>query len=89
MVAAFRDIYRVEGMRGLYRGVVPTAKRATIVTGVELPMYDLAKRCLVEFDAFGDTELTHFISSCCAGLCAAAASTPVDVVSSNSFTNDA
>ena len=80
MFAAFGDIYRTEGLRGLYRGVVPTATRATIVTSVELPGYDFAKRCILDYDLLCDNEITYFISSAFAGICAALASTPVDTI---------
>lgn len=45
-VSAARDIYRLEGVRGLWRGVVPTAQRAALVAGVQLPVYDLTKERL-------------------------------------------
>ena len=41
-----RDIYNLEGVRGLWRGVVPTAQRAALVAGVQLPVYDLTKQKL-------------------------------------------
>ena len=80
MFAAFGDIYRTEGLGGLFRGIVPTATRATIVTSVELPGYDFAKRCILDSELLCDNELTYFISSGFAGICAALASTPVDTI---------
>lgn len=80
MFDAFKDIWQVEGLKGLYRGVGPTAQRATIVTSVELPVYDSCKRMLMDTGFLSDTELTHFLSSFVAGLSAATASTPVDVI---------
>ena len=44
----FRDIYVKEGLRGLWRGVTPTAQRAAVVAGVQLPVYDWAKIFLAE-----------------------------------------
>ncbi|XP_060548104.1 brain mitochondrial carrier protein 1 [Pantherophis guttatus] len=80
MIGSFIDIYQQEGTRGLWRGVVPTAQRAAIVVGVELPVYDITKKHLILSGVMGDTILTHFISSFTCGLAGAVASNPVDVV---------
>ncbi|XP_017713048.1 PREDICTED: brain mitochondrial carrier protein 1 [Rhinopithecus bieti] len=61
-------------------GVVPTAQRAAIVVGVELPVYDITKKHLILSGMMGDTILTHFVSSFTCGLAGALASNPVDVV---------
>ncbi|TSP68518.1 Brain mitochondrial carrier protein 1 [Bagarius yarrelli] len=80
MMANFINIYQTEGTRGLWRGVIPTAQRAAIVVGVELPVYDITKKHLIASGVMGDTVLTHFISSFTCGLAGALASNPVDVV---------
>nr|XP_034979077.1 brain mitochondrial carrier protein 1 isoform X3 [Zootoca vivipara] len=80
MIGSFIDIYQQEGTRGLWRGVVPTAQRAAIVVGVELPVYDITKKHLILSGVVGDTILAHFISSFTCGLAGAVASNPVDVV---------
>ncbi|KAG9265895.1 brain mitochondrial carrier protein 1 isoform X1 [Astyanax mexicanus] len=80
MMANFINIYQTEGTRGLWRGVIPTAQRAAIVVGVELPVYDITKKHLIRSGTMGDTVLTHFISSFACGLAGALASNPVDVV---------
>uniref|UniRef100_A0A670JZP9 RNA-binding motif protein, X-linked 2 n=1 Tax=Podarcis muralis TaxID=64176 RepID=A0A670JZP9_PODMU len=80
MIGSFIDIYQQEGTRGLWRGVVPTAQRAAIVVGVELPVYDITKKHLILSGLVGDTILAHFISSFTCGLAGAVASNPVDVV---------
>ncbi|CAF97241.1 unnamed protein product [Tetraodon nigroviridis] len=59
---------------------IPTAQRAAIVVGVELPVYDITKKHLLRSGLMGDTILTHFISSFTCGLAGALASNPVDVV---------
>jgi len=71
-----------EGVRGLWRGVCPTATRAALVAGVQLPTYDFAKSfffrhrlCSVQDSAFN-----HLMSSFVAGLCACMISSPCDVV---------
>ncbi|XP_037125918.1 brain mitochondrial carrier protein 1 isoform X3 [Syngnathus acus] len=65
---------------GAPQGVIPTAQRAAIVVGVELPVYDITKKHLLRSGVMGDTILTHFISSFTCGLAGALASNPVDVV---------
>ncbi|XP_068930163.1 brain mitochondrial carrier protein 1 isoform X2 [Petaurus breviceps papuanus] len=80
MIGSFIDIYQQEGTRGLWRGVVPTAQRAAIVVGVELPVYDITKKHLIMSGLLGDTIITHFVSSFSCGLAGALASNPVDVV---------
>ncbi|KAK3094376.1 hypothetical protein FSP39_000954 [Pinctada imbricata] len=80
MMRSFINIYKQEGVKGLWRGVVPTAQRAAIIAGVELPVYDFCKKYIIRFELLGDTMVTHFISSFFAGLAGAIFSTPVDVV---------
>ncbi|KAK1882256.1 Brain mitochondrial carrier protein 1 [Dissostichus eleginoides] len=67
-------------LQGSMMGVIPTAQRAAIVVGVELPVYDITKKHLLKSGAMGDTILTHFIASFTCGLAGALASNPVDVV---------
>ncbi|XP_057301928.1 kidney mitochondrial carrier protein 1-like isoform X2 [Hydractinia symbiolongicarpus] len=80
MLHSFVNIYKMEGLSGLYRGVGPTAQRASVVAGVELPVYDFSKRCFVDSEILGDNPATHFLSSIIAGLAGAIASNPIDVV---------
>ncbi|KAL0894355.1 hypothetical protein ABMA27_012980 [Loxostege sticticalis] len=78
LVRCFADIYRLEGTRGLWRGVGPTSQRAAVIAAVELPVYDACKRKLVP--TLGDTPLNHLTSSLLASLGSAVASTPLDVI---------
>jgi solute carrier family 25 (mitochondrial carrier), member 14/30 len=59
MARCFAEIYQNEGIRGLWRGVGPTAQRAAIIAGVELPVYDFCKHHLMS--AFGDHVGNHFM----------------------------
>lgn len=79
MLLSFGNIYKQEGLAGLWRGVGPTAQRAAIVTGVELPAYDIIKKHILKSGYLGDTKETHFVSSFLAGLAGALASNPIDV----------
>lgn len=80
LVGSFMDIAKKEGVRGLWRGVGPTANRAAVVCGVELPAYDITKKHLIRSGYFSDTTSTHFTASFFAGLLGAIASNPIDVV---------
>ena len=48
MTRSFIDMAKHEGLKGLYRGVLPNMQRAAVITGVELPVYDSAKNFFVE-----------------------------------------
>jgi len=72
-------IYRKEGIRGLWRGVGPTSQRSGLLAGVQLPAYDIAKERIKSLGLDEGPQL-HLIASLMAGLAAALASNPVDVV---------
>ncbi|XP_008117719.2 kidney mitochondrial carrier protein 1 isoform X2 [Anolis carolinensis] len=80
MIGNFMTIYQTEGTKGLWKGVSLTAQRAAIVVGVELPVYDLAKKQIIMSGLMGDTIHTHFIASFTCGLVGALASNPIDVL---------
>lgn len=81
MTYAFADIYRQEGMKGLYRGVGLTATRAGVIAGVQLPSYDLAKRVISDRNMFSaDSMVTHFLASTCSAIATSLASNPIDVL---------
>ncbi|XP_029648341.1 kidney mitochondrial carrier protein 1 isoform X1 [Octopus sinensis] len=80
MFQSFIQIYKKEGVRGLWRGVVPTAQRAAIVAGVELPVYDITKKHILKSESMEDHAGTHFVASFTAGLAGAITSNPIDVV---------
>merc|ERR1711874_801691 len=75
-----RDIYTKEGVSGMYRGVCPTSQRCGLVAGVQLPVYDWTKKILVTRNILQDGALCHLFSSLLAGLAAAVATNPIDVV---------
>ncbi|XP_026480987.1 mitochondrial uncoupling protein Bmcp [Ctenocephalides felis] len=78
LLKCFYDIYKEEGVAGLWRGVGPTAQRAAVIAAVELPVYDFCKQNLM--NVFGDQVSNHFVSSFIASLGSAIASTPIDVI---------
>ncbi|XP_046145017.1 mitochondrial uncoupling protein Bmcp isoform X2 [Osmia bicornis bicornis] len=78
LFGCFQDVYHHEGIRGLWRGVGPTAQRAAIIAAVELPIYDYSKKKFTT--VLGDSVSNHFVSSFIASMGSAIASTPIDVV---------
>ena len=80
MFTAFKDIYITEGVGGLWRGVSPTAQRAALVAGVQLPVYDLTKVFFIRNDILKESPFNNLASSIVAGLCACLASSPMDVI---------
>ncbi|KAG6515075.1 mitochondrial uncoupling protein 5-like [Zingiber officinale] len=72
---------RQEGVASLWRGSSLTVNRAMIVTASQLATYDQAKEAILRRRGVGADGLgTHVAASFVAGLVAAAASNPVDVV---------
>jgi len=82
IVTELERIYRLEGLKGLYRGLMPSAQRAGIISGVHLPAYDFSKRCILDSNIFedGDCVYTHLLASFCSGLITSFVSNPIDVI---------
>lgn len=78
---ACRDIYSHDGLiKGFYRGVGPTTFRAMVLTATQLPSYDHMKAVLLHRTSFEEGIQVHMIASMFAGLVAATASSPLDVI---------
>ncbi|KAG6957849.1 hypothetical protein JG688_00010787 [Phytophthora aleatoria] len=78
---ACRQIYQQEGLvEGFYRGVAATTFRAMALTGAQLPSYDHMKHTLLTQTSLEEGVTVHMISSMFAGLMAATASSPMDVM---------
>ncbi len=45
---AFLEIYRNEGLKGLYRGTAPNAQRTAVIAAAELASYDCTKQYLLK-----------------------------------------
>lgn len=59
---AFHQIYRDEGgLRGLYRGVGPTACRAAILTATQLASYDHSKHLIRKYELLPDGPAVHVV----------------------------
>lgn len=80
VVDAIGRMARAEGVRSLWRGSSLTVNRAMLVTASQLATYDQAKEGIVGSGAMADGLGTHVTASFAAGIVAAVASNPVDVV---------
>merc|ERR1719494_847513 len=79
LLSVGKVVLRLEGIRGLWRGGLPTAQRAALVAGVQLPVYDATKSQMLAHGV-PDGAACHMAASVLAGLFACIASNPVDVV---------
>ncbi|KAL7926553.1 mitochondrial carrier domain-containing protein [Trichoderma austrokoningii] len=71
---------REEGALSWFRGWLPNSCRAAVMTAGQLATYDAFKRLLLDYTPMGDTLTTHFTASFLAGLAAATATSPIDVI---------
>lgn len=71
---------REEGPLSFLRGWLPNSSRAAVMTAGQLATYDAFKRLLMEYTPMGDNMTTHFSASFLAGLAAATATSPIDVI---------
>jgi len=78
---AFSTIWKKEGIRGLYKGALPTTQRAFVISGAMMPTYDHTKHYIIEKGWVSeDSILSHVISGMTAGFVMATATSPIDVV---------
>lgn len=71
---------REEGPMSCFRGWLPNSSRAAVMTAGQLATYDAFKRLLINYTPLGDNMTTHFSASFLAGLAAATATSPIDVI---------
>ncbi|KAI5059219.1 hypothetical protein GOP47_0026044 [Adiantum capillus-veneris] len=77
---AFSSIARTEGLRGLYRGLLPTMQRAALLNAAQAPSYDHAKHAILNAGIVGEGVTCHMIASMVAGLMSAIVISPVDLI---------
>lgn len=75
------DIVRNEGLKGLYRGVIPACFRSSLLTSSQLLTYDVSKLYLVsKFGLDGATYTCQVGCALISGIAATTMSTPADVI---------
>lgn len=77
---AYKDIARMEGARGLWRGTMPNVSRNAIVNVAEIVCYDIIKDLILASGYLRDGIPCHLTAATAAGLCTTLAASPVDVV---------
>ena len=82
ITGTIREIYRNNGIRGLWKGATPNIGRAVLVNLGELATYDQAKQTIQKTLQIPDTTPLHVMSSICSGFVASACCTPADVIKS-------
>ena len=77
---ALSQIYSNEGVKGLYRGVVPALVRTGFGSSVQLPTYFFAKRRLQRHVGMSDGPALHLASSACSGFVVCVVMHPSDTI---------
>lgn len=80
-----RQIYGAEGVRGLWRGVIPAMVRTGFGSSVQLPTYFFAKRLLQRNFDIQDGAPLHFMSSTASGFVVCVVMHPPDTVMSRMY----
>lgn len=65
--ATYRKIGREEGIRGLWKGVLPNIGRNAVVNVAEIVVYDIVKDCLIFYAGMRDDIYCHFSGAVIAG----------------------
>lgn len=79
------QIYRSEGIRGLWRGVGPAMVRTGFGSSVQLPTYFFAKRLLTKHAGMTDGAPLHLLSSTASGFVVCCVMHPPDTVMSRMY----
>jgi len=74
------QIYKSEGIRGLYRGMGASMVRTGAGSSVQLPTYFFAKRRLIRHAGMEDGPALHLMSSACSGFVVCCVMHPPDTV---------
>ena len=75
---ALADIWKAEGVKGLYRGADAAMARAGVGSAVQMPTYMIGKEILIDPFHFKDTIGTHFGISMFTGLMVCLAMNPFE-----------
>ncbi|XP_053990055.1 mitochondrial 2-oxoglutarate/malate carrier protein-like [Hylaeus volcanicus] len=76
-ISGLFDIWKTEGVRGLWRGVMPTMTRGALVNGTQLATYSKTKMILQKYVEEG--VFLQFLSAMISGLVMCSTSLPMDV----------
>jgi len=79
-IDAYRKIAKHEGVKGLWKGLLPNVARNAIVNVAEIVCYDIIKDTILSYRLMTDNVGCHFVSAVAAGFCTTVIASPVDVV---------
>eukprot|EP01127_Copromyxa_protea_P004380 TRINITY_DN14243_c0_g1_i1.p1 TRINITY_DN14243_c0_g1~~TRINITY_DN14243_c0_g1_i1.p1 ORF type:complete len:296 (-),score=55.93 TRINITY_DN14243_c0_g1_i1:17-904(-) len=85
----FYDIYKTEGIRGLYKGVGPTTQRAILLTAAQLATYDEIKNGIKKVGLINEGIALHFLCATFSGLASALVTSPVDLIKTRIMNQEA
>ncbi|SCU89965.1 LANO_0D07052g1_1 [Lachancea nothofagi CBS 11611] len=74
------SIYRAEGVKGLFRGVDAAIMRTGAGSSVQLPIYNTAKRFLLQHDIMKEGTGLHLVASTMSGIGVGVVMNPWDVI---------
>lgn len=81
MINALHKIYKVRGIRGLYRGVLGNVPRAALGSGAQLATFEPTKQFMKRHDLqFRNSMANSFVCGLTAGSVMAIAITPPDII---------
>mmetsp|Transcript_15707 Transcript_15707/g.47345 ORF Transcript_15707/g.47345 Transcript_15707/m.47345 type:complete len:296 (-) Transcript_15707:589-1476(-) len=83
--AVIRKVIAEDGFLGLWRGTVPAATRAAIMTASQLATYNEIKAQTRRLTGWGEGVHLHLAASMIAGLVSTTVTSPVDVVKTKMF----
>lgn len=78
--SAYRQIATTEGVRGLWKGIIPNVTRNSVTNAAELVSYDLIKEKILNMNLMRDSMPCHFVSAFLAGFVTTCIASPIDVV---------
>ncbi|KAL1921403.1 uncharacterized protein VTP21DRAFT_11119 [Calcarisporiella thermophila] len=84
-VAALREIWKTDGIRGWFRGVDAAMLRTAVGSAVQLPTYGYVKSKILQSNLCADNIYAHVSSSLISGIFVCCVMQPFDVVSTRMY----
>lgn len=85
MLSGLSQVYRSDGIRGLFRGVQAAMIRVGMGSGVQLATYDKNKQILIQRFGLSDGIPAHFAGSLVTGMIVTCVMNPADVISTRLY----
>jgi len=75
-----RRVWRRDGVKGIFRGWLPTTLRGTLSTTAQVGSYDHIKHTILNNGLLEEGRALHFTASCLAGVVVIVTTSPIDVI---------